>query len=105
MLYKQEPCALNGGFATKCFDLEKGALQNDPISAYLFILPLEIAFSLIKNDSSIKCIKVFDYAFLYTAYVDDSTLFLKDLTSIKKLLNIFSYYLKFSGPKLNFSKC
>ena len=43
--------------------------------------------------------------FLYRVYADDSTFFLKDLASVKKLLNIFSYYSKFSGLKPNFSKC
>ena len=53
----------------------------------------------------IKGIKVFDYVFLCTAYADDSTFFLKDLASVKKLLDIFSYYWKYSGFKPNFSKC
>ena len=64
--------------------------------AYLLILALEIHFLLIKNDTSIKGIKVFDYVFLSTANAVDSTFFLKDLASVKKLLNIFSYYSKFS---------
>ena len=104
LLYKKESCVLNGGFTTKYFNLEKGARQGDPISAYLFILASEILFSLIKNDSSIKGIKVFDYVILYTAYADDSTFFLKDLASVKKLLDIF-YYSKYSRLKPNFSKC
>ena len=58
LLYKQESCVLNGGFTTKYFNLEKGARQGDPISAYLFILALEILFLLIKNNTSIKGIKV-----------------------------------------------
>ena len=66
LLYKQELCVLNGGFTTKYFNLEKGARQSDTISAYLFILALEILFLLIKNDTSIKGIKIFDYVFLYT---------------------------------------
>ena len=48
---------------------------------------------------------MFDYVFLYTAYADDSTFFLKDLASVKNLLDIFSYYSKYSGLKPNFSKC
>ena len=43
-LYEQESCVLNGGFTTKYFNLEKGAYQGDPISAYLFILALKILF-------------------------------------------------------------
>ena len=54
MLYEQESCVLNRGFTTKCFNLEKAARQGDPISAYLFILALEILFLLIKNDFLIK---------------------------------------------------
>ena len=58
LLYKQETCVLNDGFTTKYFNLEKGALQGDPISAYLFILALEILYLFIKNNSSIKGNKV-----------------------------------------------
>ena len=49
LLYKQELCLLNGGFTAKYFNLEKGARQGDQISAYLFILALEIVFLLIKT--------------------------------------------------------
>ena len=104
MLYKQESYVLNGGFTTKYFNLEKGASQGDPISAYLFILALQILFLLIKNDSSIKGIKVFDYVFLFRGYADDSTFILRDLASVKKLLDTFSYNSKYSGLKPNFSR-
>ena len=85
---------LNGVFTKKYFNLEKGAFQGDPVSVYLFIIALEIIFLLIKNDSSTKGIKTFDYVFLYRAYADDSTFFLKNLASVKKLLDIFFYYSK-----------
>ena len=64
LLYKQESCVLNSDFRTKYFKLEKSARQGDPIFAYLFILSLEILYLLVKKDSSIKGIKVFDYVFL-----------------------------------------
>ena len=42
--------------------------------------------------------------FLYTAYADDSTFFLKDKNSIKEPLNTINYFLSFTGLKPNLSK-
>ena len=44
ILNNQESCIINSGKTTKYFKLVRGAQQGDPISAYLFILVLEIFF-------------------------------------------------------------
>ena len=54
LLHYQQPCLINGGFATQYFTLKKGARQGDPISAYLFIVALEVLFDLTKNKVDIK---------------------------------------------------
>ena len=89
LLNKQQSCVINGGFTTRYFNLEKGARQGDPISAYLFILALEVLFELIKNNADIRGITIINHAFLCTTFADDSTVFLNDLLSVKNLIDTF----------------
>ena len=72
----QESCVVNGRITTKYFNFEKGAQQGNHVSAYLFILCLEIIFT-----------------------------FLKDKNSIKELLNTINYFPSFMVLKPNVSKC
>ena len=69
----QESCVIIGGTTTKYFKLEKSTRQEGLISAYLFILVLEIAFIFIKGNKNIKSINTFDNIFLYCAYADDTS--------------------------------
>ena len=71
----------------KVFKLDKGTRRGDPISAYLFILVLEIAFNLIKQNEDIHGLTFFDHTVLYKAYADDTT-FLKDKESVEKVMNV-----------------
>ena len=50
LIKNSESCVINGGKTTSHFKLEKGTRQGDPIPAYLFILTLEVVFSLINAD-------------------------------------------------------
>ena len=45
----QESCAINDGNTTQYFHLERGTCQGDPISAYIFILALEVLSFLVRN--------------------------------------------------------
>ena len=42
---------------------------------------------------------------MYTAYADDSTFFLRDILSVKELINSFNQFYYFSGLKANIEKC
>ena len=77
LLKNQELCIINGGQTTNYFKLERGARQGDPLSAYLFIFVLEIAFIKIKRNSNIKSLNVCNNDFLCTAYADDTSIFHK----------------------------
>ena len=71
----------------------------------MFILVLEIVFNLIKENKDIRDLTIFDHTFLYTAYADDTTFFLKDKESVKELMNIFDTFSTYSGLKPNKPKC
>ena len=90
-LNDQESRVINGGKTANYFMLGRGARQSDPILAFLFILALEILFLLIKTKPEIAWLIIADHCYLYSAYADDTTFFLKDAISIKtwSILSIF----------------
>ena len=55
----------------------------------------EILFLLTKSKPEIEGIKVFDYNYLYSAYIDDTTFFLEDIISIKHMFNTFYFFRHF----------
>ena len=99
LLNDQESCVINGAKTTKYFMLGRGARQGDPISA------LEILFLLIKTKPEIAGLTILDHCYLYSAYTDDTTFFLKDTISIKNMVDTFHLFSEFSGLKPNLSKC
>ena len=52
-----------------------------------------------------KGIDIFEHAYLYSAYADNTTFFLRDKRPIKELINTFATFSKYSGLKPNHEKC
>ena len=90
----------NSGTTTEYFKLDKGARQGDPISAYLFILVLDIAFTLKK----MKTLRALISLTMYSTYADD-TFFVSGENSVIKVMNAFYRFLILSGLKPNHEKC
>ena len=72
--------------------LKKGPRQDDSISAHLFIIALEVFFTIIKSKYNINGLNLCDYSFLFTAYADDSTFFLKNIASVRILVKTETEY-------------
>ena len=75
LIETSESCVVNGGKTKPCFKLERGTRLGDPIWACVFILALEVLFSLIKANPDIKDLHSFSHTFLYSACADDTTFF------------------------------
>ena len=104
LLKDQETCVINDGTTTKYFSLGRGARKGNPIPAFLFILALEILFILIKSKREIDGMTIFNYDYLSSAYADDKSFFLKDIISVKHMIDTFNFFSYFSRSKPNLTK-
>ena len=104
ILNRQESCIMNNGHSTGYFALSSGTRQGDPISAYLFILVMEVLFIQIRSNKNIRGLKIFDYEIKLTSFADDVTCFLRDFTSIEHLLSLLRYSHQFTSLKINYEK-
>ena len=70
-----------------------------------FFLVSKVAFTVIKSNQNIDKLRIFEYGFLYTAYANDTTLFIKNQTSVIEIVKVFNQISNISGLKPNKSKC
>ena len=74
---KSTPIRVNqSGKFSSPFRLERGCKQGDPISTYIFILRAEILAIKIRNNETIKGIKINKFDFKLVQFVDDTTIIL-----------------------------
>ena len=65
-LSDQKSCVI-WRFCYSVFHIKKGALEGHPISAYLFIIAVEVNFALIENEVDKKGIDLQNHSILFTA--------------------------------------
>ena len=104
LLKNQESYNIKGVQTTNYFKLKRSTRQGDPLSAFAFVIILEIAFIKIKKSPNIKRLNFCNNDFLRTAYADDTTFFIKR-KSVTEVLHNFNIMSQFSGLKVNRLKC
>jgi len=97
-------CVINNGFSTQPFAAERGVRQGDDLSAYLFIIVLEILCISVRSSKDICGIKVDNEELRLSLFADDLTGFLKDNLSLVNFLKLIEDYGIWSGLKINHDK-
>ncbi len=99
-----EAAVINNGHVSEFFKPERGIRQGCPLSAYLFLLAIEVLAHFIRKDDSIKGITVFDKEIKLSQLADDTTCFLSDLQSLERVIKMFDKFSLCAGLKINVEK-
>ena len=93
------------GVLSDFINIQKGCRQGDPIAPYLFIIVAQILTILIKNNKSIKGVKIGNAEFKLVQFADDTTLILDGtMESLQAAFNTLEIFGTFSGLKVNKDK-
>ena len=95
---------MNNGHSTGYFNLSRGTRQGDPLAPYLFILITEMLATVVRENNDIKGIIIGDMEVKQCLYADDTTYFLKDITSFQHLMKVLNQFSKFTSLKVNYDK-
>ena len=105
MLYSDiESCVTNNGKSSTFFRLHCGIRQGCCLSALLFIIVVELLAISIRANNSIKGLIINNITYKISQLADDTTLFIKDQSSLKYAFDVIERFGFCSGLKLNKSK-
>ena len=93
---------INYGTTTNWIQLERSCRQGDPVSAYLFIIIMEVLINSLKKLN--LGMKLGNLSLWGTVFADDVTLLLKNNQELRKALEIFEAFGQLSGLEINYEK-
>jgi hypothetical protein len=104
-IYNQsEACVTNNGFSSPFFKLQRGVRQGCPLSAYLFIMVVELLAHKIRRSNNIKGIMIGETEIKLVQMADDTTMFVEDPDSLQNTFNLLKAFENYAGLRLNKAK-
>ena len=99
-------CVKNGGHISRPFSMKNGVRQGCPISPQLFILAVEVLAQKIIQDINIRGLNPHNSNNPLKAgqFADDTSLFLRDGTDLRRAMGHLDNFSVFSGLYLNLNK-
>ena len=104
MYGKTSSCVVNNGYASQFFTITRGIRQGCPLSAYLFLLVVELLAISIRQNKNIHGIKIGEKELIIAQMADDTTIFPDGPVSLQRCLLTFSIFGVISGLIINIVK-
>lgn len=93
------------GLITDAFPLERLVRQGCPFSAALYCLSVEPLVALLKADAQIRGVLIPGGGVsIVQQYVDDTTITVRDVDSVNRVMECFELFGKASGAKISVEK-
>jgi hypothetical protein len=107
VMYSKPRCKIvNNGYISESFKLSRGVKQGCPLSAYLFIMVIEMLAIKVRSNNNIKGLEIRGLQTKVSLYADDSCfLLIPQLESLHSLIEDLDTFANLSGLKPNYGKC
>lgn len=98
-------CVKSNGHLTSYFPVQRSVRQGCPVSAMLYVICVEPLARLFLTDSSIQPILISNVnSSLIYQHADDTTITIRNESSVFNSLELFDVYSKASGGEINYNK-
>ncbi len=95
---------MNNGYETEQIRLQRGIRQGDPISAYIFVIAIEVLAMAIRKNKYIEGINIADTEFKIMQFANDTTCFAKNKKALGEFKKLLKKFAEISGLVINETK-